>query len=259
MPKIESYQQGTPSYVELITPDQGAAGQFYARLFGWEVEQVPLDDQGGVYLTASLQGDAVAGISGQMPELAGHPAFWGVYLTVDDVDAAAARATGAGGKVEAGPFDVMDLGRMAAVQDPTGARVNLWQPRTTIGTERANEPGTPTWNELVSPDLPTATRFYEQVLGVSWQTQSMPAGDYLLLMVGDRAVGGAMPPMAEGMPPHWNVYFNVASVDETVAVAEGLGGRVVAPAFDVADVGRMAVLADPQGAIFNLMQSPAGT
>jgi len=256
MPKIESYQQGTPSYVELITPDQRAARDFYATLFGWEVEEVPLDDQGSVYLTASLQGDAVAGIGGQMPELAGHPAFWGVYLTVDDVDAAAARVAEAGGKVEAGPFDVMDLGRMAAVQDPTGARVNLWQAGTTIGTVRANEPGTPIWNELVSPDLPTATRFYEQVLGVTWRSQEMQEGDYLMLLVGERPVGGAMPPMAEGVPPHWNVYFNVASVDEAVATAERLGGRVVAPAFDVAEVGRMAVLADPQGAMFNLMQNP---
>jgi predicted enzyme related to lactoylglutathione lyase len=256
MPKIESYQQGTPSYVELVTPDQQAAREFYSTLFGWEVEEVPLDDQGSVYLAAALQGDAVAGISGQMPEMAGHPAFWGVYLAVDDVDAAAARVAAAGGKVEAGPFDVMDLGRMAAVQDPTGARVNLWQAGSTPGTVRANEPGTPTWNELVSPDLPTATRFYEQVLGVTWRTQEMPSGDYLLLVVGDRPVGGAMPPMAEGMPPHWNVYFNVASVDETVAAAERLGGRVVAPAFDVPEVGRLAVLADPQGAMFNLMQNP---
>ena len=256
MPKIESYQQGTPSYVELITPDQRAARDFYATLFGWDVEEVPLDDQGSVYLTASLQGDAVAGISGQMPELAGHPAFWGVYLTVDDVDAAAARVAEAGGKVEAGPFDVMDLGRMAAIQDPTGARVNLWQAGTTPGTERANEPGTPIWNELVSPDLPTAATFYEQVLGVTWRRQEMQEGDYLVLLVGDRPVGGAMPPMAEGVPPHWNVYFNVASVDEAVATAERLGGRVVAPAFDVAEVGRMAVLADPQGAMFNLMQNP---
>ena len=256
MPKIESYQQGTPSYVELVTPDQRGAGEFYATLFGWAMDEVPLDDRGSVYLAATLQGDAVAGISGQMPELAGHPAFWGVYLTVDDVDAAVARVVDAGGKVEAGPFDVMDLGRMAAIQDPTGARVSLWQAGTTPGTARANEPGTPIWNELVSPDLPTATRFYEEVLGVSWQTRSMQAGDYTLLVVGDRPVGGAMPPMADGVPPHWNVYFNVTSVDETVAGAERLGGRVVAPAFDVPEVGRMAVLADPQGAMFNLMQNP---
>ena len=87
----------------------------------------------------------------------GHPAFWGVYLAVDDVDAATAKVEAAGGKVEAGPFDVNDNGRMSAIQDPTGARVSLWQAGTTIGTQRANEPGTPIWNECMTPDIAGAT------------------------------------------------------------------------------------------------------
>jgi predicted enzyme related to lactoylglutathione lyase len=64
-----------------------------------------------------------------------------------------------------------------------------------------------------------------------------------------------MPPMTEGVPPHWNVYFNVESVDDTIARVEDLGGSVVAPAFDVPGTGRMAMLADPQGGMFNLMGS----
>lgn len=253
MPKFESYVQGTPSYVELVTPDQGAAREFYGPLFGWDLEDVPMGDA-GVYVTVSKQGEAVAGISGQMPGMEGHGAFWGVYLTVDDVDAVAAAVPGAGGTVEAGPFDVMDLGRMASIQDPTGARVNLWQAGTTPGTTLANEPGTPIWNELVTPDLPTATKFYADLLGVTWEEQAMGDGPaYTCLVVDGRQVGGAMAPMVEGMPPHWNVYFNVESVDDTVARATELGGTVVAPAFDVGGVGRMAVLADPQGGIFNLM------
>ena len=82
----------------------------------------------------------MAGISGQMPELAGHPAFWGVFLAVDDLDATAAKVEPAGGKVEAGPFDVMELGRMAAVQDPTGARVHLWQAKQNIGSVGPTSP-----------------------------------------------------------------------------------------------------------------------
>jgi len=257
MPKFESYAQGTPCYVELTTPDQQAAKAFYGQLFGWSLAETPVSDQGDYYVTASVEDDAVAGISAQMPELAGHPAFWGVYLAVDDVDAAAAKVAPAGGKVEAGPFDVMDLGRMAAIQDPTGARVNLWQARSTVGSARANEPGTPIWNELVSPDLPTATRFYADVLGVAWESYPMADEEYYLLKVGDHMAGGAMPPMMEGMPPHWNVYFNVVDVDGTIVRAEELGAKVIAPAFDVPDVGRMAVLADPDGGAFCLMASTA--
>ncbi|MGY2700982.1 VOC family protein [Nocardioides sp. HB32] len=257
MPKIEKYAQGTPSYVELVTTDQAAAKEFYGPLFGWELEDVPLGDA-GYYVAVGKEGDSVAGISGQMPGMEGHPAFWGVYLTVDDVDAVVAKVAAAGGTVEAEPFDVMDLGRMAAIKDPSEARVNLWQAGATIGTVRANEPGTPIWNELISPDLPAATKFYSDVLGVSWEAAPMEGGmDYTCLVVDGRQVGGAMPPMMEGVPPHWNVYFNVESVDDTVAKATGLGGSVVAPAFDVPGVGRMAVLADPQGGMFNLMQNPS--
>jgi uncharacterized protein len=254
MPKFESYTQGTPSYVELITPDQAAAKEFYGPLFGWDFDDVAMGDAGH-YVTVAKQGQSVAGIGGQMPGMEGHPAFWNVYLAVDDVDAAAAKATEAGGKVEAGPFDVMEHGRMAAIQDPTGARVSLWHAKAHIGTALANEPGTPIWNELVTPDLPTATRFYTEVLGVGWETMGMEGGEYTCLVVDGRQVGGAMPPQMDGVPPHWNIYFNVESVDDTVERATGSGATVVAPPFDVAGVGRMAVLADPQGGMFNVMAS----
>ncbi len=247
MAKFEKYAQGTPSYVELVTPDQAAAKQFYGPLFGWELEDVPMGDM-GYYVAVAKEGDAVAGISGQMPGMEGHPAFWGVYLAVDDVDATTAKVADAGGKVDAEPFDVMDMGRMASIQDPTGARVNLWQAETAIGTERATEPGTPGWNELITPDVATATKFYTDVLGVGWEQQSMEGGpDYTCLMVDGRQVGGAMPPMMEDVPPHWNVYFYVESVDDTVAKSTELGGSVIAPAFDVPTVGRIAVLGGPAG------------
>jgi len=257
MSKIESYVQGTPSYAELTTPDQAAAKEFYGALFGWELEDVPLE-QGSYYVTARVAGDSVAGISGPQPGMDGHASYWGVYLAVDDVDEATARVAGAGGSVEAGPLDVMDLGRMSVVTDPTGAFVSLWQAGTTIGTQRANEPGTPIWNEVITPDVAAATRFYSEVLGVTWEDQPMEGGPaYTCLVVDGRQVGGAMAPPMEGISAHWNVYFNVDSVDDTIARATELGGTVVAPAFDVPGVGRMAVLADPQGAAFNLMQNPS--
>ena len=257
MARIESYQQGTPNWVELTTPDQQGAKEFYGPLFGWDLSDMPVDDQGSYYVTAEIQGDQVAGISGQMPELAGHPAFWGVFLAVDDVDATVAKVEPAGGKVEAGPFDVMEFGRMAAIQDPTGARVNLWQAKDRIGTVRANEPGAPIWNELTSPDVPAAVTFYADVLGVSWEEMDMGEMIYRTMNVGGRQVAGAMPPMAEAIPPHWNVYFNTASVDDTIARAVELGGKVLFEPFDVPNVGRMAFLADPQGGMFALMQNPS--
>jgi predicted enzyme related to lactoylglutathione lyase len=256
MSRVDHYAQGTPSYVELTAIDQQAAKTFYGPLLGWEFEDVDLGDA-GVYVAVSVCGDSVAGISGQMPQLTGHPAFWGVYLTVDDVDATAARVVPAGGKVEAGPFDVMGLGRMASIQDPTGVRVNLWQAGQSIGSVRVNEPGCPIWHELTTPDLPTATQFYADVLGVSWESMPMDTGDdYTCLMVEGRPVAGAFPPPMEGVPPHWEVYFNVEDADATAGKVDGLGGQVPQAPWDVEGVGRLAILKDPQGAVFGLMQNP---
>jgi uncharacterized protein len=254
MATFDHYDQGTPSWVELVTPDQKAAQEFYAGLFGWGYDDNDMGEMGHYYM-ATLEGSKIGGVSPQMPGMEGHPAYWGVYLAVDDVDATTAKVEPAGGKVEAGPFDVGDAGRMSAIQDPTGARVGLWQAGETTGTQRANEPGTPTWNECVTPDVPAAAAFYAAVLGMGSEDMDMgEAGKYTVLTNAEgRQVGGAMNPPMEGVPPHWNVYFNVEDLDAGVSRAEELGGKTLAPAFDVPGVGRMAMIADPQGATFWLM------
>jgi uncharacterized protein len=254
MATFDHYEQGTPSWVELVTPDQKAAQGFYASLFGWEYDDNDMGEMGHYYI-ATLEGSQIGGVGGQMPGMEGHPAYWGVYLAVDDVDAASAKVAPAGGKIEAGPFDVDEAGRMAAIQDPTGARVGLWQAGKTTGTQRANEPGTPTWNECVTPDVPAAVAFYSAVLGMGSEEMDMgEAGTYTVLKNAEgRQVGGAMNPPMEGVPPHWNIYFNVEDLDASATRAEELGGKTMVPAFEVPGVGRMAMVADPQGANFWLM------
>src|SRR5208282_6903023 len=90
---------------------------------------------------------------------AGAPPMWNTYLAVDSVDDAVARVEAAGGKVAMAPFDVMDAGRMAFVLDPAGAAVALWQANHHIGATLVNEPGTVTWNELITDD-PGVVTFY---------------------------------------------------------------------------------------------------
>jgi hypothetical protein len=256
MATFDHYDQGTPSWVELSTPDQAAAREFYAGLFGWGFDDNDMGEMGHYYI-ATFEGSELGGVGGQPPGMDGHPAYWGVYLAVDDVDATAAKVEPAGGKVEAGPFDVGEAGRMAAIQDPTGARVGLWQAGETKGTQRANEPNTPTWNECVTGDPAAALTFYGAVLGMGGEPMDMGgSGTYTVLTdVNGRQVGGCMDlaMLPDGIPPHWNVYFNVTDVDSSVAAAEELGGATVVPAMDVPGVGRMAMIADPQGANFYVM------
>lgn len=251
MPKFESYVQGTPCYIELYAGDLPAAKTFYADLFGWEYD-APLSHE-DVYASARVDGDRVGGLSAPPPERTGEPAVWEVYLAVDDVDAAVAKVGPAGGTVVTPPTDVMTLGRMATVVDPTGARVNLWQRGDIIGTERANEPATPCWHELLTDDLDAARAFYSAVLGVEWERFETAPEPYWLLKAGGRPVAGALSPNPP-IPSTWLAFLNVEDADAAVAKAEDLGAKQAIPTFDVPDVGRIGVLADPQGAMFAVMK-----
>jgi uncharacterized protein len=253
MPVRTSYAQGTPNWVDLQTSDQAAAKQFYSGLFGWTYDDQPMGE-GAVYSMAELGGEHVAAIAPQSPELAaaGAPPMWNTYIAVDSVDDAIAKVGAAGGQVAMPPFDVMDAGRMAFVLDPSGAAVALWQANQHIGATLVNETGTLTWNELITTD-PAAAKFYEQVLGVTTSTMDMGTGEYTLFHVADQMVGGSTPPPMEGVPNHWHVYFAVDDADATAAKAAELGGSAVVAPFDT-PVGRMAVLADPQGAVFSVLK-----
>jgi predicted enzyme related to lactoylglutathione lyase len=256
MPTRDSYTQGTPNWVDLQTTDQAAAKAFYAGVFGWSYDDQPMDG-GAVYSMAKIGDESVAAIAPQSPELAaaGAPPMWNTYLAVDSVDEAAAKVGPAGGTVAMEPFDVMDAGRMAFILDPSGAAVALWQAGQHIGSTLVNEPGTVVWNELIS-DNPAAVTFYEQVLGVSTTTVDMGAGKYTMFQVAGKEVGGTTPPQMAGVPNHWHVYFAVADADASAAKVTELGGSVMVPPFDT-PIGKMAVVADPQGAVFSLFQAPA--
>ncbi len=255
MPARESYAQGTPSWVDLQTTDQAAAKAFYGGVFGWTYDDQPMD-AGAVYSIAKIGDGQVAAIAPQSPELkaAGAPPMWNTYLAVDSVDDATAKVGPAGGTVAMEPFDVMDAGRMSFVLDPSGAPVALWQANQHTGASLVNEPGTVTWNELIT-DNPAAVPFYEQVLGVTTTTMEMGEDKYTMFQVGGKEVAGSMPPQMAGVPNHWQVYFAVADADAAAAKIKQLGGSVMVEPFDT-PIGKMAVVADPQGAVFSLFQAP---
>jgi predicted enzyme related to lactoylglutathione lyase len=254
MPERTSYAQGTPNWVDLPTSDQAAAKAFYAGLFGWTYDDQPMGE-GQVYSMAVLRGHQVAAISPQPPEMAaaGAPPMWNTYLAADSVDEATAKVEAAGGKVAMAPFDVMDAGRMSFVMDPSGAPVALWQAGQHIGATLVNEPGTINWNELITGD-PGVAAFYSTVLGMTTSTMDMGTGPYTTFEVGGQPVGGTTPPQMPGVPSHWHVYFGTDDADAAAAKATELGGSVIVPPFDT-PVGRIAVLSDPQGAIFSVIKA----
>ena len=180
--------------------------------------------------------------------------MWNTYLAVDSADEATARVEAAGGQVGMAPFDVTDAGRMAFVLDPSGAAVALWQANKHIGATLVNEPGTLTWNELITSDQGVFS-FYTAVAGLTAAIEDMGDGQpYAVFRVGEAPVGGSMLPQAPGVPNHWHVYFGTDDADAAAATAAEQGGTVAVPPFDT-PVGRIAVLSDPQGAVFSVIKS----
>src|SRR5918999_4894795 len=193
MGERERHEQGTFSWTDLSTPDAAGARDFYGALFGWEFEDAPIpeDAGGGVYRMARIDGRAAAAMYETTER---HPA-WASYVTVDDVDATAARARELGANLMGEPFDVMETGRMAIVQDPTGAVFCLWQPGTSIGAEIVNQHGALCLNQLNTTDPEGAQRFYTELFG--WRIDRMTPEEaetpaYWGIFRGDTVNGGMM-------------------------------------------------------------------
>ena len=124
-----------------------------------------------------------------------------------------------------------------------------------MSEEAMKQYGVFSWNELTTGDLEGAKAFYGALLG--WTFQEVQVGDmtYTIIKMADKEVGGMMatPPEAEGMPPMWGAYVTVDDVDARVAQVEELGGKVCVPPQDIPDMGRFAVINDPQGAMLGLI------
>jgi uncharacterized protein len=251
--EYERYDNGVPSWVDLGSPDLAKAKAFYGGLLGWDCPEGP--PEAGGYSVCLLDGKTVAGLGPQMnPDF---PAAWMTYMNVDDADATAAKATAAGGTVFAPPMDVLDVGRMAVLADSLGAVFGLWQPKSHMGAQLVNVPGTLCWNELISTDLDASKAFYKAVFGWDGEDQGPPGGPpaYTEWKLAGRTIGGLLAKhgdMPAEMPPHWGVYFAVADTDASVKKAQELGGSLFMGPTDI-EPGRFAVVADDQGVVFNVI------
>ena len=255
MPEMTRYEPGTPSWIDLGSPDVEASKAFYGGLFGWEAHTSP-DPAAGGYTMFVLRGKSVAGLGPLFGE--GDRPSWTTYMTTADADATAEAVDEAGGSVVMPPFDVLDAGRMAVCVDNVGARFSIWQPGVHIGAELVNEPDTLNWNELATRDIDAAKDFYGAVFGWGGQTQDFEGTTYTMWTIGDRPVGGMIQMNEQwpaDIPPHWMAYIAVADVDATAAKVAALGGTVPVPPSD-ASFGRFAVCNDPHGAVFSIV---AGT
>jgi uncharacterized protein len=242
-----SYSPGTFCWADLATPDVESAKSFYGGVLDWKFEH--MDSSGAPdYVVARRGGARMAALH----EATDQPPHWNNYVTVDDVDVVARRAQALGGSVFAEPFDVLSAGRMAAISDPQGAMVIAWKPAGLVGAETVNEPGAMTWNDLVTSDVEAAREFYAALFG--WEVDPIPESDgrYWLIRGPEGSNGGMMPLPTEGIPPFWQPYFAVESLEAAQAKVHELGGRVLMEPVPVPSGAFVAVL-DSHGAAFSLL------
>lgn len=257
---IDKHKPGAFCWIELGTTDQNAAKEFYSSLFGWQANDMPMGPS-GVYTIFRLQGcDAAAGYELNPQQRAqGVPPHWLPYIAVESADASAARVAQLGGTVIMPPFDVFDAGRMAVIQDPTGAFFAIWEPKRNLGTGIAGVDGTLCWADLNTPDPERARKFYSELFGwkITDDTDDNPPSGYMHIQNGEDFIGGIPPvrPSNPRTPAHWLAYFQVTNCDNTAAQAKKLGAKFYLEPMTMENVGRFAIIADPQGATFAIFQS----
>jgi predicted enzyme related to lactoylglutathione lyase len=254
MTERSGYAAGTPSWVDLASPDLEASKRFYGGLFGWQADASGDPEQTGGYTMFTLNAKLVAGLGPLQGE--GLPPAWTTYVSVDDADATAAKAKAAGATVMMEPFDVLDAGRMAVFVDPTGAFFSIWQPGAHKGAELVNEPNTLCWNELTTRDIDTARDFYRGVFGWGCETNPFEGTVYTEWKLGGKSIGGMIQMTDDWpaeIPSHWMTYFAVDDTDAIAKRTEELGGGVPVPPTDIPP-GRFAVLDDPHGAVFSVIE-----
>ena len=242
---------GTFCWFECASTDAATVKPFYTGLFDWNAEDVPMSGDMGGHYTMFRVGDAdMAGLyelSG--PRFEGVPCHWATYVKVESADETAERAVSLGGKLAAPPMDVPDVGRIAFLQDPTGANIGVFQPGGHPGCgQPKTSHGAMGWSELSTNDTAKAKAFYCELFG--WNAKEDAGGEYTEFQVGGRSIGGmmALPPEQGGAPPNWLPYVAVDDCDECSARVSKLGGRTLVPPADVPGVGRFSVFADPAGA-----------
>lgn len=244
---------GEPTWFDLMTPDLEGAKNFYQQVFGWEF--IDSGPDYGHYHRALAHGQDAAGMVPQQSADQG-PTVWTIYFASDDAAADAARVKELGGQIIFDTMPVGDLGSMTICSDPTGAVFGLWQAGLHIGARIDNEHGGMTWCDVNTRDSATAYAFYSKLLHATSERVE-GEGDYYIMKRGEDALCGVMQMDEnwEGIPPHWMAYFAVDNTDAAIERATAAGGQVSVPAFDM-PYGRMAVLADPFGAHFSIVQLP---
>jgi predicted enzyme related to lactoylglutathione lyase len=248
------HHDGRVVWRDLLTNTPEASRTFYGELFGWEFESPGLDfgvGGSGDYMLIRHNGRLIGGIvDTQALGKRDNISQWITTMSVSDIVAVVARVSGAGGTVMAEPTAIGSRGRMAVIEDATGAVFALIQ--TSEGDPEELEPEYDgwLWDELWTNDVDRATRFYQDVIGFQHRDHEIDGADrsYRVLRMNDAARAGVLANPFEGERPVWVNYLRVDDPSAVTGRVEALGGKVLVEPQSRAIGGQVAFVAGPSGA-----------
>jgi len=253
----EMQAAGRPVWYELLTTDVKAAEKFYTAVVGWRV--TPFEGSPDPYDLWTRSGGAPIGGVMKIPDGAGFPPHWLMYVGVAKLEDAVARVQRLGGSTLSPLITVPTVGRLQVMKDPQGAIFAIHEPApsSSVAPEAPPEIGDVSWRELSTTDAAAAMKFYADMFG--WrETQAMDMGPMGKYHIFGRAfdLGGMMnkPPEMAQVPPNWGLYFRVEDVNAGVERVKANGGRVLNGPMEVPGGDLVVNCMDPQGAAFSLHQ-----
>lgn len=257
-PASSEHHTGKVIWVDLVTPNLATAEHFYAGLFGWSFPDTR--DGSSHYAVAMLDGRPVAGLFQHAVPAGEHrQSAWLTFIAVADVDAAKQTTVAQGGRVLSEPHAYARRGRQAVLADPQGAIFAVLASSSGDPPDVLATPGEWIWSSLIATDPGKDAAFYQTVFGYDvFDSENEDGGEHLILSTDEyaRASVNAMPDVASHRHPHWLNFVRVVDTVQMTAKVSELGGRVlVEPRVD-RHGGRVAVVADPFGAPFGLLEWP---
>jgi predicted enzyme related to lactoylglutathione lyase len=257
-PASSEHHPGKVIWADLVTPDLAGAKRFYGAMFGWSFRDIPGDEK--YFSLAILNGEAVGGLI-QRAIRSGSPRQpnWLTFISVRDVNEAQQVVLARGGKMLSAPRTYPQRGRQAVFADPHGAVFAVLQSSTGDPKDELPDPGEWIWSSLVTPDPDTDAAFYQAVFG--YEAFDLPSDDGLehVLLANDdfaRVALNARPPDAAKLHPHWLNFIRVINTTDAVAKVVALGGQILVAPHPDRHGGLVAVVADPAGAPFGLLEWP---
>jgi predicted enzyme related to lactoylglutathione lyase len=247
---------GKVVWTDLVTPDLAAAERFYGGLFGWTFQSIHTGNSD--YAVAMADGRPVGGLyEKSIPAGEHRQSAWLTFIAVRDVDGAKRAALAHGAKVVSDSKTYPSRGRQAVFTDPEGAVFAVLASSSGDAPDFLAAPGEWIWSSLLSRDPGAEAAFYQQVF--SYDVFDLASDDgfvHVILSSDDfaRASVNTFPAGTARRHAHWLNFIRVDNTIDAVAKVVSSGGRVLVEPHVDRHGGEVAVVADPAGAPFGLME-----